>query len=164
MISAMAIIKKEVPNCRLIIIGDGSSRTDLENLVVEKNLEKNVKFLGFRRDIPGLLMEMNVFVLPSLWEGLGNVILEAMAAQRPVVATKVGGIPEMVNHNETGFLVPPGDSKMLAAEILKLLKDSQMRINMGKAGRERVEEKFSIDNTVNGLEAVYDELIKRKIK
>ncbi len=164
LIMAMEIIKNEIPNCQLIIIGDGHSRGSLESLVNEKKLERNVRFFGYRKDIPELLAEIDVFIVPSLWEGLGDVILEAMAMEKPVVATNVGGIPEMVSHGKTGFLVPAKDSPALAAMILKLLKSPEMRREMAKTGRKRVEDNFSIEKTVEKIQAIYDELIKRKLE
>ena len=162
LIEAISLIKKDIPHCQLILAGDGPSRNILENMVRNKKLNENVKFLGFRRDIQNVLSQIDVFALPSLWEGLGNVLLEAMAMEKAVVATMTGGIPEIVIDGETGFLVSPGDSSALANAIVKLLKCYETRIQMGKAGRKRVKENFTIEKTVERLEKIYDELIKRK--
>lgn len=164
LIGAMEIIIREMPHCQLVIAGDGPSRGDLEEIVRVRGLKENVKFLGFRRDIPKLLAGMDVFVLPSLWEGLGNAVLEAMAMGKPVVAANVGGIPEVVINEKTGFLVSAGNSAALADAIIKLLKSPEIRAEIGKAGRNRVEENFRIEKTVEKLQSIYNELIRRKLK
>jgi glycosyltransferase involved in cell wall biosynthesis len=146
----------------LFVAGDGVSRQDLEQLVVTGCLQNSIYFLGWRSDIPHVLSCIDIFVLPSLHEGMPNVILEAMAAGLPVVATNVGGTPEVVVDGETGFLVPPRDPKALADAIVRLINDPELRKRFGQAGRERIEKHFTIQETVRKTEALYSRLLKEK--
>jgi glycosyltransferase involved in cell wall biosynthesis len=120
-----------------------------------------VVFAGMRRDIPSLLPLMDLFVLPSLYEGFGIAILEAMAAGRPVVATAVGGIPEVVVHGETGLLVPPGDPVALADALHELLAHPERARALGARGRERAREKFRIESIVRQHEALYEACLRQ---
>jgi glycosyltransferase involved in cell wall biosynthesis len=116
-------------------------------------------FTGFRGEIPALLAELDVLVLPSLWEGFGLVLLEAMAAGRPVVASRVGPIPEVVLHGETGLLVEPGEPEPLAAALIELLEHPTLAARLGAAGRRRVREHFTLDRMVAETEALYEEVL-----
>ncbi len=144
------------PPCQLLVVGDGPSRADLEALTDRLGLSGWVLFAGTRRDVPRLLQLLDVFVLPSLYEGFGIAILEAMAIGKPVVATTVGGIPEFVNQGETGVLVEPGNVPALADAIDQLLADSARARAMGVRGRERAEGCFGIADVVRRHEQVYD--------
>jgi glycosyltransferase involved in cell wall biosynthesis len=121
-----------------------------------------VKFIGHRWDIPQLLASCDLFVLPSLYEGLPISVLEAMAAGKPIVATAIGGTDEAVIHGATGLLVPPRDSAALAAAIRLLLSDSRLSARLAKAGKERAMKEFSLGAIVRGVTAVYEELIKTR--
>jgi glycosyltransferase involved in cell wall biosynthesis len=125
-------------------------------------LSEDVIFTGIRQDVPNILGLLDVFVLPSLWEGLPIALLEAMAAGLPVVATAVGGTPEVVVEGETGFLVPPRDPEALAEAILRLLREPDLRRRMGEAGRKRVAEHFSVEQMVQKTEALYEHLLAEK--
>ena len=116
-------------------------------------------FTGVRNDIPALLSAIDLFVLPSLWEGLPNVILEAMAAGLPVVATAVGGTKELVLENKTGHLVPPHNHVALASTIVELLADRQRMNMMGKSGQQRVQDYFTLDKTTNHVHRLYAGLL-----
>ena len=118
--------------------------------------------MGLRPDVERILHCIDLFVLPSRWEGLPNVVLEAMAAGKPVVATEVGGIPELVVQGVTGVLVPPQDVHALAEAIKALLADEPRALTMGAAGRERVQRHFSIGAMMAKTEALYRELLKQK--
>ena len=107
------------------------------------------------------MADLDVFVLPSLWEGFGLVLVEAMAAGRPVVASAVGPIPEIVVDGVTGLLVPPGDPAALAEAIIRVLQDPELASAMGRAGRARVERELRVDTMVARTEALYDELLGR---
>ncbi len=164
LIEAATKICKAFPNVKFIFAGSGPLRKSLDAKVKNLHLSSIFRFLGVRRDIPELLNVIDIFVLPSLFEGLPNVILEAMASSKPVVASAVGGIPEAVQDQVTGLLVPPKDPDSLATAILKLLKNREWAINMGKEGRKRVEEFFSIDSEVKKIQQLYDSLFKSKVK
>jgi len=127
----------------LIIVGDGPQSKELKEAAFKLGLEKSVVFTGRRENILPILHAMDLFVLPSIIEGMGMVILEAMAAAKPVVASKVGGIPEVISHGETGLLVKPKDHTLLAAAIKELLNNSEKARLLGKRGKEMVAKKFS---------------------
>lgn len=164
LLQAWRTVKQKIPGARLLLVGDGPLRGALEELAQELGLEKEVRFLGSRQDVPRLFALMDVAVLPSLEEGFPNAILEAMAAGKPVVATNVGGIPEAVIHGKTGLLVPPKDPQALADAIIQLLCDPKLAEEMGKAGRERVTKEFGLDRMVKEMEGLYEELISRKLQ
>jgi len=156
-------IVKELSEVRFLIVGDGELRGKLESLAGEIGLGEKVIFTGFRRDINNILPFIDVFVLCSGSEALGVAILEAMACSKPVVATNVGGIPEVVKDEETGILVPPGNPQVLAKVIVNLLKDREKARRMGLAGRRRVEQYFDIKLNVKKAEEIYDKLIEEKL-
>ncbi len=143
----------------VLIIGDGDRRLALTEQVRRLGLEEKVLILGKRDDVELLLAASDLFVCPSVWdEALGYVILEAMAAGLPVVASRVGGIPEVVREGETGLLVPPGDAEALAGAIASLLDDPGRRGRMGQAGRRIIEEAFSMEGAVAATARLYAEL------
>ncbi|MGB9662819.1 MAG: glycosyltransferase [Moorellaceae bacterium] len=160
LIEAFALAVKEHPTMQLWLIGDGPLRPAVEKTVVEMGLEGTVLFLGIRDDVPKLLADSDVFILPSDWEGVPLTVLEAMAAGKPVVATAVGGVPELVEDGVTGILVPPRNPEALAQGILRLAKDPHLRQRMGKAARERALERFDIARTAREYEALYLRLLK----
>ena len=127
------------------LVGDGPDRSTLEAATRRHNLSGRVEFLGERNDVPALLAGAEVFVLSSRSEGLPVSVLEAMSAQLPVIASAVGGVPELVVEGETGLLVPPGDIDALAHALERLLADGRLRRRLGKAGRHRLEERFGLD-------------------
>ena len=148
-----------VPGAVFLLVGDGPDRATLEAQARELRLGNRAVFLGHRRDIPDLLARCDLFVLPSLWEGLPLSILEAMAAGKPVIATSVGGTPEAITQGETGLLVPPADPGALAAAIQAVLADPGLAARLAAAGRARVYREFSVDTMVRGVTAIYDELL-----
>ena len=160
---AIATLKDKIPGIKLLIVGDGEIRKELEEYVHKLNIEREVIFLGFRKDMPALYSLMDVFCLPSEFEGFGVVLIEAMACEKPVVATKVGGVPEVVLDGETGILVPPKNPDALAQAILKLLTNPVLSKGMGQAGRIRVEKYFAIGRMVKETEKVYNNFINEKI-
>lgn len=159
---AAALVAREAESARFVLIGDGSERTNLENLAAELGLARSVLFLGDRSDIPELLAALDVVVLSSLTESFPNAILEAMAAGRPVVATHVGGVPELVQDGRTGWLVAPGDPQTMARRILELAHSPSLRRSMGEAGRALVVQQFSPARMKEGLEAYYEEVLRRR--
>jgi glycosyltransferase involved in cell wall biosynthesis len=162
LINALDLLVEENPYIKLIIVGEGKMRSTIENHVQKLGLSENVQFLGYQNNILEILRSMDIFVLPSLWEGMPNAILEAMAAGLPVVATNVGGTPEVVVDGETGFLVPPRDPEALANAIQRLIDDPELRKKFGQAGRERVERHFTIQETVRKTEELYLRLLAEK--
>jgi len=144
---------------RLIIAGDGPLRGQLEQLVEELGIGKYTWITGDRSDIPDILRLFDLFVLPSLGEGISNTILEAMATGLPIVATGVGGTPELIEHSVNGYLVQPGDSVQMESNISKLLASKEKRDMMGQANLERVRDKFDWNHTVHSYLEVYDGLL-----
>jgi glycosyltransferase involved in cell wall biosynthesis len=131
-------------SCELLIVGDGPDRPRLEAEIERVGLDGRVRLAGERADVPDLLAGADVFVLSSASEGMPISVLEAMAAGLPVVASRVGGVPELVADGETGLLVPPGDSEALAQALRGLLADARLRHRLGDAGRVRVRERFDL--------------------
>lgn len=163
LLQAVAQLKEQAgtPGFQLLIVGEGPAYGGLRALSERLGIAPWVVFAGLRRDIPGLLPLMDLFVLPSLYEGFGIAILEAMAAGRPVVATAVGGIPEVVVHGETGLLVPPGDPVSLADALRELLAHPERARVLGARGRERAREKFRIESIVRQHETLYEACLRQ---
>ena len=146
---------REVPDARFVILGEGDLRPSLERQIKELRLDKHVLLPGFRADVLAFLRAFDVFVMPSIAEGLGTSLLDAMAASKATVATNTGGIPEVVADGETGVLVPPRDHRALAQAISRLLKDKNLRERLGAAGLARVQRVFSAARMVDETLAVY---------
>jgi len=149
---------------KVLFVGDGPSLSNLKSLTEEYHLEEQILFLGDRSDVPELLNVMDIFVLPSFSEGPSNSILEAMATGLPVIATDVGGNPELVVHNETGFLFPSEDAAILTQRILELASDAEKRHRMGALGRKRVEELFTLEKMMQNYEQLYRNVLCGKQK
>lgn len=141
------------PNWHLALAGDGPSRDWV--LAQTKKFEKRVHWLGRRDDVPALLKSADVLVLPSLWEGMPNVVLEAMAASRPVIGTMVEGIEDLVVPGKTGWLVPPGDEAALTQAFLEAADSPERCLRYGAAGRDRIEREFSLERTVAAYESLW---------
>lgn len=161
LLQAMAELAKRhgQPPCQLVIVGDGPARHELELLREQLGLSSWIVFAGSRRDIPRVLHALDAFVLPSLYEGFGIAILEAMAAGKPVIATAVGGIPEFVLSGETGLLVESGNVEALADAIDHLLNHPQQAQTMGDRGRARAQEQYRISEIVRRHEQVYTDCL-----
>lgn len=155
LINAFPKIHAYSPNIHLIIVGQGSLHFQLENHIKKLGLSSHIHLLGWRPDVQSLMAASDIFVLPSLWEGFGLVLLEAMAAQCPVIASNISAIPEIVVHGKTGILVPPRDSDALAQAILDLLQNSEQRLSMGREGRLRVMTDFTVERMVDRTITVY---------
>jgi glycosyltransferase involved in cell wall biosynthesis len=158
LLEAVARLEREVgkPVCQLLIVGEGPAEKSLRALSEQLGIASHVVFSGMRREIPQLLSMMDIFVLPSLYEGFGIAILEAMAAGKPVVASTVGGIQEFVVSGESGLLVPPGDSVALAGAIRQLLAQPEQAKAMGRRGQEHVRKHYSIESVVRQHEQLYE--------
>ena len=149
-----------LPGVHLLLVGDGRERSRLHRLALRLGMGDRVTLAGFLPDTRTATMAMDVFALPSLREGLSISLLEAMAAGKPVIASRVGGVPEAVLEGQTGLLVPPGDAASLAAAIRCLLLGQELRLSMGKAGEQRAKEVFDLKQMVDRSERVY-RMLKR---
>jgi glycosyltransferase involved in cell wall biosynthesis len=157
LLNAMESVWQDYPEATLVFVGKGDMEEELRAKALQMGSSGRVKFLGWRDDIPEIMKILDVFVLPSLNEGMGRVLVEAMAAGRPVVASRVGGIPDLVKHGENGFLVEPGDENGVSAAIKKLLADKIMRDQMGEKGR-IMAQAFSVENMVDKIDSLYASL------
>jgi len=155
LIEAMPIVLREVPDAHLVIFGEGELRGALERQIKHLSLEKRVLLPGFREDVLSLMKSADLFVMSSITEGLGSAVLDAMAMELAVVGTRAGGIPEAIVPGETGELVEPAAHEALAAAIVKLLKDGDLRAGYGRAGRQRVARQFDVEHLVSGTLAAY---------
>ena len=162
LIRAAAVVAGADPAFRLEIAGAGPCQSDLEKLIDSLGLKERVRLLGQVRDVRALLGRASLFVLPSLSEGISLTLMEGMARGLPVVATRVGGNPEVVTDGETGLLVPPRNPDALADAVLSLLRDPERCRRMGEAGRRRVERVFDVRRMVAEYEEFYRELAQRR--
>jgi len=163
-IRSASYVLRAIPNAKFLLVGDGPLRSELEDMIEELGLAENFVLAGFREDIPEVLAALDVLVLSSLKEGLPMILLEGMAMARPVVATQIEGISEVVEHGKTGILVPPEDPQALAEGIIALLRDKDKAWCMGQAGRKRVEEKFSVEEMVRRTQEVYEGVVGIKVE
>jgi glycosyltransferase involved in cell wall biosynthesis len=162
LIKAAKEIVKNSPNTIFLFVGDGEEKEGITNQISNSGLENNIYLLGIRKDIPELLAISDLFVLPSLYEGMSNVILEAMAASLPVIASDVDGVREVVVHKETGYIVPKADPDALEKSINSLLENEDLRIKMGKMGYERILSAFSDQVMCEKYESVLKSYLDKK--
>lgn len=162
LLEAFSIVLKEVSNARLVLVGDGPLRKNLEDKAKELGIINKINFLGFRHDINELLKIFDVFVLPSITEGISLALLEAMSAGLPIVATNVGGNPEIVIDGQTGLLVPPNDPYSMSKAILKVMDDKNFAKQMGLAGKALAQKQFSIEAMVSQYEQLYQNILNFK--
>jgi glycosyltransferase involved in cell wall biosynthesis len=155
-------IGKEMPRARLVIVGEGYLMESLKTLVSQLQLSETVIFTGFLEEIPQIIATFDVAVLPSYFEGMGRVLLEAMAMEKPVVGTRVGGIPDLIEKDLNGFLVSPGSEKELASAVLKILRDKGLAAKMGQEGRKKMTDRFSAESMIRSIEEIYRNLLKEK--
>jgi glycosyltransferase involved in cell wall biosynthesis len=156
LVEAAALVVRQVPDARFVILGEGELREPLERQVKELGLERHVFLPGFQDDVIALQKSFDIFVMSSITEGLGSSMLDAMACGIPVVGTRAGGIPEAIEHDRTGLLVRPHHADELAAAIVTLLKDTALRARLGAAGRRHVEAEFSVEKMVERTLDVYE--------
>ncbi len=157
LIEAWPMVLRARPSAYLLIVGEGSRREALEDQARDLGITDRVVFTGRRDDIPAVTAALDVAVLPSYREAQGLTVLEAMALSRPVVASNVGGIPEMITDGATGLLVPPRDAPALAAAITRLLSDHPLADMIARAGHDLVHERFCIELMVSKIQTIYDE-------
>ncbi|MFH1655622.1 MAG: glycosyltransferase family 4 protein [Candidatus Omnitrophota bacterium] len=163
-IKAIPKIIQEIPNIKFVFVGDGILRNYLEELAESLGVQEKVLFLGLRDDVFDLLQMFDIVCLASLYEGMGRVLLEAQAAGRPVVATRIGGIVDIVKDGKTGLLIPPKDVNSLAEAIIRLAQDRHLRTQMSEEARRFVDYRFSSAKMVVDIFNVYEELVLKKIK
>ena len=161
LLGAAKRVLARAPDARFLVAGEGPNRPELERQAAALGLGDRLRFVGYRRDIPDFLSALDLYVLPSLWEGLPLSLLEALAAGKPVVATAVGGNPEIVEDGVGGRLVPPRDEAALADAILRVRGDEALRRAVSERNRARFERHFSLEAMLAGHETLYDELARR---
>lgn len=159
LIAAAKLLEREFPKLILEIAGTGVDRPRLHGQAIAAEIADRVRFIGWKDDITALMSEWDVYVQPSLAEGFGIAALEAMAAGLPVVATRVGGLCELVEDGTTGWLVNAGDPKALAHRIGSLIREPDMRLRMGNAGRQRAATRFSLEREASSIQSAYERLL-----
>lgn len=158
LIEAIPEVLKRHPEARFVIVGEGELEGELKKLSADLDLGGNLVFTGFRNDVDAVMDALDVFVMSSHMEGLGTIVADALAARRAVVATRAGGIPEIVEDGVDGLLVPPRDFGAMAEAIVRLIGDASLRARLGEAGRAKVLRSFSAEATARGNLEVYREL------
>lgn len=159
LLHAALTVLNDIPQAQFLIVGDGTTRADLETLCTRLDIEGNVHFTGMRKDIHEILRAIDVFTLSSTKETFPISVLEAMACARPVVCTDVGGIREVVENGVSGYLVPPKDPIQLAARLMELLSNPELARRMGEAGRRRIEADYSLERSVRATERAFEEIV-----
>jgi glycosyltransferase involved in cell wall biosynthesis len=149
-------------DARLVLVGDGPDRDDLERYAHELGVVRRCLFLGYQEDVARWYNAIDALLLPSVNEGTPVSVIEALAAQRPAVATRVGGTPDVIRDGIDGFLVDPGDGEALAERLAELAHDPQLRAQMGAAGRERVLQRYAVDRLVEDIDRLYRRLLAER--
>jgi sugar transferase (PEP-CTERM/EpsH1 system associated) len=162
LLRAFAVLRTDQPSAELVIVGEGPCRPELERLIQKTGLTGHVHLLGMRRDVPVLLQAFDAFVLPSRAEGISNTVLEAMATGLPIVATRVGGNPELVEHGVTGVLVAAGNPLALAAALRCYVEDAKRREAHGDAGRRRVLRHFTLERMAQAYQDLYESVSAKR--
>ncbi|MCR9197889.1 MAG: glycosyltransferase [Planctomycetaceae bacterium] len=158
-LETIEVARRTHPNVRLLIVGEGEERAAIEADIRQKNLECHVRLAGSRSDVADLLAAADTFLMSSISEGIPLTIIEAMAAELPVVSTAVGGIPEMITSGQNGFLAPARQPAELSRCLVSLAQSPALRRKVGAAGRRTAEEQFSLDSMLNGYRRLYQEMI-----
>lgn len=159
-IDSVKMVLDVVPKAKFLIVGEGSLRSSLEDRANRMGIGDRVIFTGWREDVPEIMMILDVVVLASLNEAVGRVLIEAGLTGKPVVATAVGGVPDIVRNGKTGILVSPMDSEGIGRAIIELLKDENKRQTMGRAAREWVKSNFDQKNMIDSIDSIYKEYTK----
>jgi glycosyltransferase involved in cell wall biosynthesis len=162
LLQASKVLKEQAPKVKIVVVGTGSLRMKLDRQARDLGVDDIVFFLGFREDVPRVLASLDLFVLSSYLEGMGSSLLDAMASRLPIVATRTGGIPEVVINGETGLLVPPRDPDALAQAILTLYRDRDLTGRLAERGFEVVNEKFSAEAMAWKVIDLYEQFAHRK--
>jgi len=159
LIEAAKIVCAAEEKIRFLLAGDGPLRAELEAQAREAGLGDRFTFLGYRSDIPQLVSCFDLYVLSSLWEGLPLCLIEALAIGKPIVATRVGGNPELVQEGVNGYIVPPRDPAALAERVLQLYRDDALRRRMGEANVKRFQEEFSLETMIRQYTELYQSMV-----
>jgi glycosyltransferase involved in cell wall biosynthesis len=162
LLQALPAVRSRFPDLLWVVLGEGELRPELESLARRLGLEDHVRFCGQRRDVPAALLGLDLFVLPSLFEGLPLALLEAMASGTPVVATRVAGSSEVIEDGVNGRLVPPADAPALAEAIVGLLDDKEFAQRLARRGQDTVRQRYSIGPVAEEYERIYGELLQAK--
>lgn len=162
LVQAFAVAHRDWPDSWLVLAGDGSGRPELEALALRLEVADRVRFLGWTENLPRLYATLDLCALSSLNEGTPVAIIEAMAAGKPVAATAVGGVADVVRDGETGLLVPPGDVEALAGAIVRLARDPTERARMGAAARQSVARRYTVETLIIDLERLYNSILAEK--
>lgn len=161
-IEAARMCLRQDSSLRFILVGEGSLRQELEKKVVSWDLSDKIIFAGWQEDIAAIMSILNILVLPSLNEAVGIVLIEAQALGIPVVASKVGGVPEIIKDKQTGILVEPADPRALSSVVMELINDSPRMELMSKAAKNWVRDRFRSENMVEKISGIYQEVLKEK--
>jgi glycosyltransferase involved in cell wall biosynthesis len=159
LLEAIPKVLKAVPDAVFVFAGDGPQQQNILKSIREKKLGAHVLLLGLRRDIPNVLKSIDLFVLPTIEEALGTAFVEAMAMQKPVIGTRVGGVPEVIDDGGNGLLVDPHDPAGLADAIVRLLRDPDLAAAMGERGRQIATTEFSVERMCRRMQALYEALL-----
>lgn len=160
LLQAILKLKNKFPDIKVLIVGDGPLMDALKSYTSSSGLSKNVIFTGFKRDIPALLSIMDIFVFPSLWEGLPNALIEAMASGKTIIASNLPQIKEVLGSDGLGILVPPKDSDSISQSIDFLLKNEEIAKKMGNLAKNKACIRFNIENTVRIYEKMFEKILK----
>ncbi len=163
LLPAFKQLTHEIPEAVLLMVGTGALQQRIETFITQNRLERNIHLTGFRNDIPNMMRTIDLLVLPSWWEGFGIVIIEAMAAGKPVVTTNVSSMPEIVIHQETGLVVPVKDEQQLFQSMLEIVRNPEKSQKMGKRGKEVVLQKFTIAGMIDQYLALFYRLRNKTI-
>jgi len=163
LLAAFQQIKRELPKTRLVFVGQGPLREFIADEVKQHNWDGVVLLPGFLDDVAGVMQAIDILLLPSLWEGFGIVLIEAMAAGKPAISTDTSSMPEIIADGQTGYVVPPGDAEALAERTIRLLRNAALREKFGQAARQRLAEKFTHERMIEEVENLFQrEINKRK--
>jgi len=157
LLSAVASVAGKHPGFKLLVIGDGPYRMELEKMSLSLGISGQVVFAGAREDVTDIIPVLDILVLSSPWEGLPNVIMEAMVSGTAVVATAAGGVKELITDGETGLLAEPGDASGISSALLRMIEDRDKRVSMEEKARKHVMSAFSMDKMISETEKIYME-------
>jgi glycosyltransferase involved in cell wall biosynthesis len=161
LVRAIAAIRERGNEATLLLVGEGEQQSVLEDLAAQLGIREKLQLVGFQSDVRPYYQAMDAFALSSLREGLPNVILEAMALETPVVATRIAGVPRVIEDERNGLLIAPGSMEELAAALTRLNNDVGLRLRLGQAGRQTIVERYSFTRRMEKIAAVYDDLLRR---